>query len=158
MKTFRVAHLRPDPSHRTQQPVATAWGHSPRVHQHEATRAISRLGHAGIKASLPKRGRLLVARHAGDGNGRAQQCRIRQPQFAARRHDLRQHAGRHIEEPQERIIPSQRMDVEQQGARGIARIGGVHTPAGQLPQQPTVNRAKRQLPRLGPLACAGHMV
>mmetsp|Transcript_11791 Transcript_11791/g.27714 ORF Transcript_11791/g.27714 Transcript_11791/m.27714 type:complete len:274 (-) Transcript_11791:1014-1835(-) len=50
------------------------------------------------------------------------------------------------------------MDVEQQGARGIARVGRMHPAAAELPQQPAVDRAKGQLAARGALAGPGHMV
>ncbi|MNC34605.1 hypothetical protein D3C75_830450 [compost metagenome] len=50
------------------------------------------------------------------------------------------------------------MDVEQQGARGVAGVGAVHPAAGEAPEQEAVHRAEAQLATLGPLAGAGHLV
>jgi hypothetical protein len=50
------------------------------------------------------------------------------------------------------------VNVEQQGARGVGHVGGVHAAAGQPPHQPGVDGAERQLAPAGLLACAGHVV
>ena len=50
------------------------------------------------------------------------------------------------------------MQVEKQRAGGVARVGEVERAAGQLPQQPGVNRAEGQFAALRPLPGARHMV
>src|SRR5207253_9407077 len=48
--------------------------------------------------------------------------------------------------------------VEQQRARGIGDVGGVHPPARQAPQEKTVDGAEGQLAALGACARPGHMI
>ena len=50
------------------------------------------------------------------------------------------------------------MDVVEQGARGVGRVGGVQGAAGELPQEPAVDGAERQLARPGAPAGIGHVV
>ena len=56
------------PGDSRQQTGLTEGRASSRIHQEKATGAICILGHALYKAGLTKQGRLLVARHAGNGN------------------------------------------------------------------------------------------
>ena len=60
-----------------------------RVHQHEATGAVGVFGHAGLEAGLAEQGALLVARHAADGDGMAQQVGADLAEVGAGRVDLR---------------------------------------------------------------------
>ena len=50
------------------------------------------------------------------------------------------------------------MNVEQQRARRIGRIGGVNATAGQPPQQITIDRAEREFTAFGPCARARDMI
>ena len=49
-------------------------------------------------------------------------------------------------------------DVEEQRAARVRRVGDVHSAAGQVPDEPGVDRAERELAALGALARAGHVV
>ena len=72
--------------------------------------------------------------------------------------DLRQHRARHAQELQQFVVPLAGVDVEQQRARGIGGVGGVHLAAGQPPQQVAVDGAEQQFAALGALARAGHVI
>ena len=58
-------------------------------------------------------------------------------------------------------MPVERLQVHQHRAAGVRHVGRVHAAvaaAGQVPEQPAVDRAEGQLARLGALARAGHVV
>ena len=73
-------------------------------------------------------GRLLVAGDAGDAQRRAEQVRIGLAELAARRHHIGQDRPRNVEKIQQLRVPLQRVDVEQQRARGVD--GGLHFSSG----------------------------
>ena len=102
--------------------------------------------------------RLLIAGDAGDRSpADPERCRHLAVCFA-RRSDLRQQARRDLEQPQQVVVPFQRVDVEQHRARRVADIGHVLRAAGQLPDQPRVDRAERELAGFGARPRAGHVV
>ena len=47
------------------------------------------------------------------------------------------------------VVPVAGLDVEQQRARGVGRVGGVHLAAGQPPDQEAVDRAESKFAALG---------
>ena len=63
--------------------------------------------------------------------------------------DLGQDRPRNAQEPQQLVVPVLAVDVEEHGARGVARVGGVHRAAGEPPQQERIDGAERQLAALG---------
>ncbi len=71
---------------------------------------------------------------------------------------LRQHRARHAQDLQEIVVPLPGVDVEQQRARGVGGVGGVHLAAGQPPQQIAIDRAEHQLAAFGPRPRAGHVI
>ena len=66
--------------------------------------------------------------------------------------------SRDVEQPQQLVVPLQRVDVEQHGARRVAHVGHVTRAAGQLPHQPRVDGPERQLARFGARPRARHVV
>ncbi len=146
------------PRHRGQQAVGARHRPVPRVHQHETSGAIGVLGHARHDTGLAERGRLLVAGDPGDGDAHAEQPRRRFANDFAARMDLRQQAARDVYCAQQLVVPSAGMDVVQQGAAGIGRIGHVQRAAAQVPHQPGVDRAESQFAALGLCARPGNIV
>ena len=71
---------------------------------------------------------------------------------------LRQHRARHAQELQQLVVPVAGADVEQQRARRVGGVGGVHLAAGQPPQQKAVDRAEQRARRARPRARAGDVV
>ncbi|KAG0922492.1 hypothetical protein G6F32_014644 [Rhizopus arrhizus] len=71
---------------------------------------------------------------------------------------LRQHRARDVQQRQQVVIPVQRVDVEQQRARGVAVIGHVRLATAEVPHQPAVDGAEQQFAALGPLLRALHVV
>ena len=63
----------------------------------------------------------------------------------ARGHDGRQRTDRNVQERTQLGIPGSSPDVAQHRAAGVADIGGEHLTAGQLPDQPGVDGADRQI-------------
>ena len=128
---------------------ATALGAG--VEQREAAGAVGRFHHAGLEAALPDRRRLLVAGHAENADGRAEQVGRGRAELAGAVAHLRQQRGRHAE--QRGTGPSSHCaaaDVEQQRARGIGGVGRVHLAAGEPPQQEAVDRAEGEPARFAP--------
>ena len=66
--------------------------------------------------------------------------------------------ARHPQQPQQVVVPLQRVDVEQHRARRVADVGDVRRAIREVPHEPAVDRAERQLAGLGPRARAGHVV
>src|SRR5439155_9083294 len=52
---------------------------------------------------------------------------------------------RDVEERAHLPVPRTRVDVVEERARGVGRVGGVHCPARELPHQPGVDRAEAEL-------------
>jgi hypothetical protein len=92
------------------------------------------------------------------GSACAQQRGVGVGKVRARGLHLRHQRGGNVQRLQQVRVPCVAVHVEQHGARGIAHVGGVHLAAGELPQQPAVDRAEGQLAALGLRARAGHVV
>ena len=136
------------PGHRGEQALDRRGAAVADVHEHEAAGAVGVLRHARLEAGLSEQGGLLIAqdardRHAGGqwpaGGGHAEPT--------ARRAHLGQAAARHAEQVDQLGRPGEALDVEQQRAAGVRRLGGVHPAgaAGQLPQHPGVDGAHGQV-------------
>ena len=130
------------------------------MHQHEAASAIGVLDIAGAQAGLPQQGGLLIASHAADAKSRRtflEQAGLHPAKVSNGRQDLGQQAARYIKKIEQFLVPLAGMDIEQQGAAGIADVG--HVPATcELPYQPGIDGAKSQLARSGPVSRTGYMV
>ena len=72
------------------------------------------------------------------------------PNSPAQSRTSRQQAWRHAEHSAETFIPLAAADIEQQRARGIAGVGGVHLAAGEPPQQESSRWCRRRAGRLPP--------
>ncbi len=116
------------------------------VEQQEATRSVGVLGHSGRQARLSEKRRLLVACDARDGHGRIADAAFRA--YARRCDHRRQHRARNVEQREELIVPLAGVDVEQQRAARVRCIGDVGRAARQIPDQPRVDRAERELSAL----------
>ena len=128
------------------------------VHQHEAAGAIGVFDHAGLEAGLPEQGALLVAGDAPDGDGVSQQVRRHFAVQGAGGFHQGHQTGRNIQGLQQLGVPLVGANVEQHGARGVAHVGGMNRAAGQAPDQPGVDRAKRQFAVLRQLPRPGDVV
>ena len=119
---------------------------APDIHEHERARAVGVLGIAGLEGGLPEQRGLLITCHAGHGYSRAaRRARPGHAEGAARRANLGQGLHRHTEQLAQLAAPIQRADVEQHRPRGVRGVGGVHRTAGQVPDDPAVDRADRQI-------------
>ena len=128
------------------------------MHQHEATRAIGVFNLSCFKTSLTKQSALLIAGHAANRHVAAQPLGLCSAKVAGRRLNLRQHRRRNAKQGQQLIVPAVGVHIKKHGACCIADIGCMHSAATELPHQPRVHRAKRQLPRFGHGARARHVV
>ena len=96
------------------------------VDQDEGTGPVGALARAGLDASLAEQGGLLVAGDPGDGEIEPEERPgIGTADHAVRRDHLGQCVHGHVEQVAELLTPGAEVDVEQQGARGVGRIGDV---------------------------------
>ncbi len=93
----------------------------------------------------------MIACHAGDWYVDETRRHRLSVDFARAAH-FRQKARRHVEQPQELVVPLLRVDVEEHRPRRVAHVGGVLPAASQLPDQPRVNGAECEPARGGPFA------
>jgi hypothetical protein len=83
---------------------------------------------------------------------------LRRAVYLARRLHLGHHRGGDAEQPQQLLVPLQRMDVEEHRARGVAHVRHVHLAAREAPDEPRVDGAEHQFALLGPLSRPRHVV
>jgi hypothetical protein len=106
---------------------------------------------ADVVRGLAERRCLLVAEVAGDrGAGQAPR---RITVDVRRRPDVRQHRPRNAERAQLVLVPVQRLEVHQHCPAGVRDVGDVApaVPApGDVPDDPRVDVAEHEIPRLGP--------
>ena len=142
-----VGHLRADlPAHGGEQAVARGDGLPARVEEHEAAGAVRVLGAAGREAGLAEGRRLLVTRVAGHADGASEERGVGLSVDLARALDLGQHAPRDAEEGEQLVVPGHLVDVEQEGAAGVAGIGGVDAAAREAPEEEAVHRPEQHVP------------
>ena len=128
------------------------------VHQHEAAGAVGIFHLPGHKAALAEQGALLVARRAGDGDLPAVKLELGSAVDTAGGLDLRQQAFRHVQQLQQLLVPAEIVNIVEHGTAGVGLVGDVDLSAGQLPDQPGVDGAEKQLALLRPLSGAGGVV
>ena len=126
------------------------------IEQHEAAGAVRVLREAGREAGLPEQRRLLVAGDAGDRHLHSIQGGVRA--HARRRYDAWKHRPRNVEQREQLVVPFARVDVEQQRAARVRRVGDVDAARGQVPDEPAVDRAEGELAAARAIAGARHVV
>ena len=99
------------PDHRRQQPMPRCHRLTADGHEQEATGPVGIFRKTAVEAGLPEERRLLVARHAGNRNRRAEQRRHRFAVDFAGRTDLRQQRARHVQQSQQIVIPLTSVDI-----------------------------------------------
>ncbi len=129
------------------------------VEQRKAAGAVGRLDHAGREAGLADGRGLLVAGDAGDRDRRRRTVPARCRRTCAEE----SFTSGSIERGTRSIFSSSSshcagVDIEQQRARGVGGVGGVHLAAGQPPQQIAIDGAEHQFAALGARARAGHVI
>ena len=125
------------------------------VQQEECAGAVRVLGQAGPPAPLPEECRLLVPRDACRSGERPRTtCGSVSPKMPLDGRTSGSTARGTPQERQQLVIPLAAVDVVQHRAGGVGRVGGMDTAARQLPDQPAVDGAGRQLACLGARACA----
>ncbi len=96
-------------------------------------------------AGLAEERRLLVAGDSGDGDFGAEHAFGGRAVHLGRGQDLRKHRARHAEELQKLLVPRAAVDVVELGARGIRGIGEMELARSELPREPAVDGAEKQL-------------
>ena len=69
--------------------------------------------------------------------------------------DLRQYGGGDLQRRDDLVVPLHRVEVHQEGARGVGDVGDVHAAvraSGQIPDDPGVHRPEEDVAPLGALA------
>ncbi len=127
-----------------------------RVHEQEAARAVRALGVARGEAALTEERRLLVARHARDGDLAAHEIGVAVDLAVAA--DLGQDGAGDVERAQDLVVPVQTVDVVEHRAARVGDVGHVDRAAREVPHEPGVHGAKGELARLGALLGTLHVV
>ena len=139
-----------------EKPAGGRGGRLADIHEHEAAGAVGVLGLAGLEAGLADERRLLIAEDAGDGQTRQRPHGL--AVHLARRDDPRQAGARDVEQAQDVGVPLQRLDVHELRAAGVGHVGDVEPsvrPAGQVPDEPGIDRAEQGVAGLRLLARTG---
>jgi hypothetical protein len=119
------------------------------VGQQKAARAVGDLGQARRVAALTEQRRLLVAAQGGDGQRLAEKRSLGLADHPARVDELGQHRAGHAEQRQQLLVPGAGVDVVEQRARGVGRVGHMQPTAAQVPDEPGVDRAEGELAAAG---------
>ena len=130
-------------SHRLEQPCRYWTALRSGVRQHEAARPVGRLRLAAAEAAVAEEGRLLVACDARDRHGHAEQLRLADD--LGRAHEPRQQSPVDAEQVEQLVRPVERVEVEEHRSGRVGQVGDVHPAAGQLPDEPRVDRPEREL-------------
>ncbi len=151
-----VADLVP---HGRQQPVLGRHGPLAGVEQQEAAGAVGVLGAADVVAGLSEDGRLLVAQRGGDGD--AGELAHGGAVHLGGGPDLRQDGLGDVHGGADRGVPLEGPQIHQHGAAGVGDVRDVPSAvgaAGEVPDQPGVHGAERDLAALGPVPQPRHVV
>ena len=76
----------------------------------------------------------------------------------ARFRHARQDGTRHRENFQQLVVPFAGVDIEEHGAARVRHVGDVLFAAGQVPDQPRIDRAEGEPARVGKLPRLGHVL
>ena len=93
-----------------------------RAEQQERASAVRALRLALLETLVPDEGRLLVARESGDLHAFEHTAGAGAVHLG-RGDDLREHGGLNLKEGREARVPLQRIEVHEQGSRGIRHVG-----------------------------------
>ena len=102
---------------------------------------------------------MLVAQVARDGDSGEFSDRLAVD--LARALDRREHGARHAHNGQHLVVPVERAQVHEHGPARVRNVGDVHAragAAGQVPDDPAVDRAEQEVARFGLLSSAGNVV
>ena len=118
---------------RRNKPVLACNGIVARISKHKTTRAERVFRRAAIEATLTEQRGLLIARNAGNGHARAEHARVRVPEHPTRRQDARKHALGYAEQFKQFVVPVERVDIKQHGARRVGVVGRKNLARRQFP-------------------------
>ena len=129
---------------RGQQAIPRDRGLGSGMGHREGARAVGAFHRAGGEAAPTGERRVPVARHRRDRDRAARQVAFGVPEPARGVADFGQRCARDAEEVERLVGPGETADVEQGGARGVGRVGRVDPPAGETPEEETVDGPERQ--------------
>ena len=139
------------PAHGGDEAAAGADPIPAQVHEGEAAGAVGVLRHAGAEAALAEKGGLLVPHGGADGDARQVAIAGMAGEDAV---DLAvgDQAGQHlfgdIQGFQDLPVPAELLRVQQHGAGGVGQVGDVGFAPGELPDEPALHGAEKDLPLL----------
>jgi len=115
------------------------------VEKKEGPGAVSVLAHPRAEAGLAEEGGLLVAGDARDGQVEpVESLRIGATEVARAVADLGQQSRRHSKKRAQLRVPVESVDVEEQGAAGVAGLSEVLSAASQPSHQPRIDGPEGQ--------------
>ena len=128
---------------RLEQPEGRRPALGPRVGEHEAAGAVCRLCLAAVEAAVAEEGRLLVAGDPRDRERHAKQLGLADDLRGADEPGQQQRVD--AEQVEQLGRPVERVQVEEHRPGRVRQVGGVLAAAGQLPDEPRVDRPEREL-------------
>ncbi len=118
-----------------------------RVEQVERPRTVGTLRLAGGEAALPEERGLLIARDAADRYAVGEKVQpLRDAVLGHARLHVRQRGAGYTEVAEQFVVPLHRVDVKQQRAARVGRVGGVNCATCKPPDEEGIDRAERQFP------------
>ena len=112
------------------------------VQQQEAAGAVGVLRAARLEAGLAEGRRLLVAGRGRDLDRAAEDLGVGLAVHLGGLAHRGQHPARHVEDPQQLVVPVEGVDVEHQRAAGVAHVGDVGAAAGEPPDEEACRRCR----------------
>ena len=90
---------------------------------------------------MAKKGGLLVANRSTNGNLQSEKVARGGAEVSAAGEDFRKNGLGDVEKSEQIGVPTPRADIHQHRARGVADIRDMRGTAGELKNQPTIDRA-----------------
>src|SRR5205823_8752275 len=155
----RVADAVPGvPGDGREETTARGGGALAGVREEEAAGPICVLRLTCGEAGLSEERGLLVSGDPGDRYPSAEVHWIGFRDDAAGRHRHRHHRGRDAEQPEQIGIPRSAMDIEHKRSRCVRYVGREDSAAGELPDEPGVDRPAHELAGFGPFLRTGDLI
>src|SRR6185437_15678828 len=111
------------------------------VKQEEGAGSVRAFPFAGVEAALAKESRLLIAGDAADRNAVGEEIEAAGgSEIGGTRPHFGEQVARNLEISKQLVVPLHRVDIEEEGAAGVAGVGEVAA-AGEPPDQEGIDGA-----------------